>query len=252
MARLLLENIVAENRLDKIRIIDVDNYVVGGQPNDDIDGAFTTSESARDLACTAKYTLDELLKLANGFNDHSSLIDSLWNSLKLANPVGMLGNSFDAKVFNSMWLSLNGEYIAHANYPILYDYLLSLDYKPNAQQLIQLPDARALVMRSQNKGRFTGVDEILLGQYQADATQKVLGEQFYVVLNMFDPPKSGALYVKDGSVGNYGSGTAGGATRTLTFDNSRSARTALEERVKAIGVHAQIFTGFPEKLEVSA
>lgn len=249
MARLILENIVAENRLDKIRIIDVDNYVIGGQPTDDVDGAFTSSESARDLACTAKYTLDELLKLATGFDDHSGLIDTLWNSLRLANPVGMLGNSFDTKVFNKMWLSLNGEYISHAAYPILYDYLLTLDYKPNAQQLIQLPDARALVFRSQNKGRFTGVDEIAIGQYQADATQKITGKSGASV-RYVGYPSTGVFY--DEVTAAAGAAGAGNGVYFSNFDNSRVARTALEERVKAIGVHAQIFIGFPDKLEVSA
>lgn len=246
MARLLLENIVAENRLDKIRIIDVNNYVIGGQPTDDIDGAFTSSESARDLACTAKYTLDELVKLANDY-------DAIWNKLKLANPVGMLGNSFDVKVFNNMWLSLNGEYISHSTYPILYDYLLGLDYKPNAQQLIQLPDARALVFRSQNKGRFSDVTEIGIGQYQSDATQKLVGTLTAIYMgNGSTGQTSGPL--QSGVAGNFVGVTAGTAqsAANINFDNSRVARTALEERVKAIGVHAQIFIGFSEKLEVLA
>ena len=168
----------------------------------------------------------------------------LHDYMKNMMPVGTILSSFDPAPFNKYFLSLNGELISAATRPLLHAKLKSLGFVEDGQGLIKLPDMRGTVQRAQNKGRFTGVDEILLGQYQADATQKVLGEQFYVMLYMFEARTTGALFVKDGSVGYHNAhGTGSGATRTLNFDNSRSVRTAAEERVKATGAHFQIFAG---------
>ena len=190
---------------------------------------------------------EQLIKAINVLINHSSI--NLWDKLKLACPVGMLGNSFDAKVFNNHWLSLNGEYISRVNYPLLYDYFIGLGYAPNAQQLIQLPDARALVMRSQNKGRFSDVTEIELSKYQSDATQKIAGHIGAVQIGQSGLPAGGA-FNKSTWTGLYGqyqslsTPTTGNGIFSQYFDNSAVARTALEERVKSIGVHAQIFIGF--------
>ena len=184
--------------------------------------------------------------LDSRFSGLKTGLTDIYAKLRLACPVGMLGSSVDVKPFNDHWLPLTGELIARNDYTPLYDYLLGLGYKPDSQQLIKLPDARGLVFRSQNKSRFTDVTEVGIGEYQADATQKVVGEQLYVLLNAFTVPNSGALFVKDGAAGAYGSGANSGATRTLTFDNSRVARVALEERVKSLGTNAQIFIGLKD------
>ena len=167
----------------------------------------------------------------------------LHDYMKNMMPVGTILSSFDPAPFNKYFLSLNGERISAATRPLLHAKLKSLGFVEDWQGLIKLPDMRGTVMRAQNKGRFADVDEIGLGIYQADATQKVLGEQFYVMLYMFEARTTGALFVKDGSVGHYVPGTSAGSTRTLNFDNSRSVRTAAEERVKATGAHFQIFAG---------
>ena len=186
---------------------------------------------------------EQLIKAINVLINHSSI--NLWDKLKLACPVGMLGNSFDAKVFNNHWLSLNGEYISRVNYPLLYDYFIGLGYAPNAQQLIQLPDARALVMRSQNKGRFSDVAEIDLGKYQADATQRVSGVnnwQFMLGGGAVNGPFGAGNH--SGYHGTFSTSTATGQGAIgISFDNSRVVRTAAEERVKATGAHFQIFAG---------
>lgn len=238
-----LKNVVSENRVEKIRLIDPEHYVIGGQPVGDWNTP-NDNNAHYDLACTAAYALAEIEKLRT----HN---DRLYEKLKLANPVGMLGNSFDTKVFNHHWLSLNGEWIARNDYPLLYDYLLGLGYKPSAQQLIQLPDARGLVFRSQNKGRFSDVAEIGLGQYQADATQRVVGTNNWQF--MLGGGSINGAFTPGNHSGYHGmitvSASSGQGAIGITFDNSRVVRTALEERVKAIGMHAQIFVGFGEIIE---
>lgn len=258
----VLKNIVSENKLDKIRLLEPDHYVIGGQPVGEWDVP-NDNNAHYDLACTAQFALDAIENLTNGLADHNSdsaahkdirdLIALLWTNIKLANPVGMLSNSVDTKVFNSMWLSLNGEYISRANYTPLYDYLLGLGYVPNAQQLIQLPDARGLVLRSQNKGRFPDVTEIAIGKYQADATQKVYGTFTDISVASQALNATGAFALSQVFNENMvDTGVSREHWRAyFNFDNSRVARIALEERVKSLGTHAQIFVGFPDKLEVT-
>lgn len=170
-------------------------------------------------------------------------LTDLYAKLRLACPVGLLGSSVDVKPFNNHWLSLTGELIARSDYPLLYDYFLGLDYKPDSQQLIKLPDARGLVFRSQNKGRFTDVTEIGIGAYQADATQKVTGKSGASV-RFVGYPSTGVFYDEV----TVAAGAAGGGNGVYfsNFDNSRAARTALEERVKSLGTNAQIFIGLED------
>lgn len=59
MSREYLENIKSENRLERIRLIQTNDPVIGGQPTDNGD-EFTSNTPLLDLACTMKFALDEI------------------------------------------------------------------------------------------------------------------------------------------------------------------------------------------------
>ena len=59
MSREYLENIKSENRLERIRLIQTNDLVIGGQPSDNED-EFTSNTPLLDLACTMKFALDEI------------------------------------------------------------------------------------------------------------------------------------------------------------------------------------------------
>lgn len=176
-------------------------------------------------------------------------INYLHDYIKNMMPVGTILSSFDPTPFNKYFLSLNGELISAATRPLLYAKLLSLGFKPDGQSLIKLPDMRGTVQRAQNKGRFTDVTEINLGAYQADATQKVVGGMPNVqfggsnTIGISPSPNSWAV-TPTGQYGQYGIATTSfQGIFSMNYDNSRTIRTALEERVKATGAHFQIFAG---------
>ena len=169
----------------------------------------------------------------------------LHDYMKNMMPVGTILSSFDPAPFNKYFLSLNGELISAATRPLLHAKLKSLGFVEDGQGLIKLPDMRGTVQRAQNKGRFTGVDEILLGQYQADATQKVYGA--FTDISVATPALSATGAFALAHVFNESTVDTGVSREHVrayfNFDNSRVARIALEERVKATGAHFQIFAG---------
>lgn len=55
----ILKNVVSENRVEQIRLIDPEHYVVGGQPVGDWDTP-NDNNAHYDLACTMQYALDKI------------------------------------------------------------------------------------------------------------------------------------------------------------------------------------------------
>lgn len=77
MAREVLKDLIAENRIDNIRIIQTNDPVIGGQPNDN-ENEFNSNISARDLACTLLYALTEIIKVDE--KDIPAILDALGDS----------------------------------------------------------------------------------------------------------------------------------------------------------------------------
>lgn len=68
MAREFLKNIKSENRLEKIRLIMKDDYVIGGQPTDG-DAYFNSNTPFLDIACTMKFSIDLGKNASKGAQD---------------------------------------------------------------------------------------------------------------------------------------------------------------------------------------
>lgn len=175
-------------------------------------------------------------------------IKYLHDYMKNMMPVGTILSSFDPAPFNKYFLSLNGELISSTTRPLLHAKLKAMGFVEDGQGLIKLPDMRGTVQRAQNKGRFTDMTEILLGAYQADATQRYMGAMNDIVTSV----NSAATFpfriyqeVYDRIVDSP-TDTMLHKRTYFDFDNARSVRTAAEERVKATGVHFQIFAGIED------
>ena len=234
---------------DKISLIEKPEKVIGG-----VGGvANRQAQEFANRTTWLKEKVDNLGKDKVNITDFDAAIKALQQADKdiykyireliyMMHPVGSRRTSHIKLPQSEYWVDATGEWFAQPDYPELWAAYLA-EGRPIVNNLMQITDERGTVARTQNKGRFVGLEETLLGGYQADATQKVVGEQLYVLLNSFNVPNSGALFVKDGAAGAYGSGANSGATRTLTFDNSRIVRTSTEERVKSTCIHVQIFCG---------
>ena len=79
MSREYLENIKSENRLERIRLIQTSDPVIGGQPSDNED-EFTSNTPLLDIACTMKFALDEIEKNKTGADTDISAIKKSLNT----------------------------------------------------------------------------------------------------------------------------------------------------------------------------
>lgn len=79
MSREYLENIKSENRLERIRLIQTSDPVIGGQPSDNED-EFTSNTPLLDIACTMKYAVDEIEKNKTGVDTDISAIKKSLNT----------------------------------------------------------------------------------------------------------------------------------------------------------------------------
>lgn len=68
MSREYLENIKSENRLERIRLIQTNDPVIGGQPSDNED-EFTSNTPLLDIACTMKFAVDSINKIESNANN---------------------------------------------------------------------------------------------------------------------------------------------------------------------------------------
>lgn len=123
------------------------------------------------------------------------------------------------------WIFGRGQSFSSSEYPSL-----ALVYPS-----LSVPDFRGVVARGFDNGR--GFDQNrALGSYQEDATQKVMGN---FAISGFDAsiavtPTGPFSIVQVGSVGFQGNNYA---AYRATFDNSKVARTASENRMKNIAVN---------------
>lgn len=252
----ILKNVVSENRVEKIRLIDPEHYVVGGQPVGDWDTP-NDNNAHYDLACTAQFLIDEFMNLKT---EDAALKKYIRDLIYLVCPVGTRKTSHHYSPSTKYWQNVTGEWFREKDLPELWAYYVGLG-RPIVNGLMQAIDERGTVARHPNLGRFSDVAEIGLGQYQADATQRVvgtLGEFVYQDERAFDVGvDTGVFDFKDPSIYSRWGGYShvskvqniehlqGGGNRRdgFIFDNAIVARTALEERVKATGIHVQVFCG---------
>ena len=237
----ILKNVVSENRVEKIRLIDPEHYVVGGQPVGDWDTP-NDNNAHYDLACTAKFLIDEVMNLKT---DDIALKKYMRELVYLVCPVGTRRTSTFMQPSSKHWVTATGEWFRRIDYPELWDYYLTAN-RPIVNDMMQIIDERGTVARAQNKGRFAGIEEIDLGKYQADATQRETGNIGAVQFGISGFGVNGLYTIVDtGYKGIYetkATNTHNGVF-TITSDNARVVRTSTEERVKATGVYVQIFVG---------
>ena len=236
---------------DKISLIEKPEKVIGG-----VGGvANRQAQEFANRTTWLKEKVDNLGKDKVNITDFDTAIKALQQSDKdiykyirgliyMMHPVGSRRTSHIKLPQSEYWVDATGEWFAQPDYPELWAAYLA-EGRPIVNNLMQITDERGTVTRAQNKGRFVGLEETLLGGYQADATQKIVGInnwQFMLGSGQMTGPFGAGNH--SGYHGNFSVSTAlGQGAIGISFDNSRVARTATEERVKSTTVHVQIFCG---------
>lgn len=231
---------------DKISLIEKPEKVIGG-----VGGvANRQAQEFANRTTWLKEKVDNLGKDKVNITDFDAAIKALQkadqdiykyirNLIYMMYPVGSRRTSHIKLPQSKYWVDATGEWFAQPDYPELWAAYLA-EGRPIVKDLMQITDERGTVARAQNKGRFGDVVEVNLGGYQADATQKVIGRHGGTV-RYVGYGSTGVFY--DTATGMFGAVGSGNGVYIGNFDNSLVVRTALEERVKATGIHVQIFCG---------
>ena len=160
--------------------------------------------------------------------------------MPLINPVQGIRPGFiahyAANAIPNGWLKANGAIVSRATYAALFQAIGTAYGAGDGSTTFALPDARGEFLRGLDDGR--GVDAgRALGSVQLDAMQNVTGS----FSNYEEPFGAGTGIFAAGPAGTrfYG-GTSINAAASMTFDASRVARTASENRPRNVAMLACI------------